>query len=64
MTSHYEVESSNDGDDWHSVGGILHSLYDAIFKRNQLRDTFEEVSFRAVRVISEEVDVELVEDGQ
>ena len=64
MTSHYEVESSTDGDSYHQVGGILHAFYDAIFKRNQLRDTFEEVTFRAVRVTREEVDAELVEDGQ
>ena len=63
LNSHYEVEASKDGSDWNSVGGLLRNLYDAIFKRDQLRGAFEEIDFRAVRVTREEVDVEVVEES-
>jgi len=62
MTSHYEVESSTDGSEWGAVGGLFRDLYNAIFKRDQMRDAFEDVNFRVVSVRRDEIDVELVEE--
>ena len=60
---HYEVESSNDGGgDWKTIGGLFRDLYAALFKRRQMDDAFDDVSFRVVRVTREPVDVDIVEE--
>lgn len=62
MSSHYEVESSSDGNIWSAIGGIFHSLYEVIFRRDHLQEMFEESTFRAVIVTREPIDVEMLDD--